>query len=55
MVAFHKRLAAAVSEDFGNRSVHETYAEVMSSVQGIRYARRHVRAGCGPAGAGPAS
>jgi len=43
MVAFHKRLAAAVSEDFGNRSIHETYAEVMSSVQGIRYARRHVR------------
>jgi coniferyl-aldehyde dehydrogenase len=43
LVSFRKRLAAAVSEDFGNRSVHETYAELMSSVQGIRYARRHLR------------
>jgi coniferyl-aldehyde dehydrogenase len=43
LLAFRKRLAAAVSEDFGNRSVHETYAELMSSVQGIRYARRHLR------------
>ena len=43
LVAFRKRLAAAVSEDFGNRSVHETYAELMSSCQGIRYARRHLR------------
>jgi coniferyl-aldehyde dehydrogenase len=43
LIAYRKRLAAAVSDDFGNRSVHETYAELMSSVQGIRYARRHLR------------
>lgn len=37
------KLADAISADFGNRSRHETYAELLGSVQGIRYARSHVR------------
>ncbi|WP_028238397.1 coniferyl aldehyde dehydrogenase [Stutzerimonas azotifigens] len=37
-------LAAAVSEDFGNRSVDETLlAELMPSLHGIRYTRRRLR------------
>lgn len=43
LVANRERLADAISADFGNRSRHETYAELLGSVQGIRYARRHLR------------
>ncbi|MDH3915768.1 MAG: coniferyl aldehyde dehydrogenase [Chromatiales bacterium] len=43
LVANKERLAEAISDDFGNRSRHETYAELLGSIQGIHYARRHVR------------
>lgn len=43
IVAFKTRFADAVKADFDGRSRHETYAELLASVQGIRYARRHVR------------
>lgn len=43
LVANKDRLADAVSTDFGNRSRHETYAELLGSVQGIKYARKHIR------------
>jgi len=43
IVAFRSRLADAVTRDFNGRSRHETYAELLAAVQGIRYARRHLR------------
>jgi len=43
IVAFKGRLADAVTRDFCGRSRHETYAELLAAVQGIRYARRHLR------------
>jgi coniferyl-aldehyde dehydrogenase len=43
IVAFKDRLADAVARDFCGRSRHETYAELLAAVQGIRYARRHLR------------
>ena len=37
-------LIEAISADFGNRSADETLlAEIMPSLHGIRYARRHLR------------
>lgn len=39
-----EELAAAVSEDFGHRSVHETrLLEVFPSLEAIKHARRHLR------------
>lgn len=43
IVAFKSRLADALTKDFSGRSRHETYAELLAAVQGIRYARRHLR------------
>ena len=44
LLARREALAAAVSEDFGNRSRHETLlAEVWVTVNGIRHARAHVQ------------
>ena len=43
LVTFRKRLADAVSTDFGNRSRHESMMEIMTTIQGMRYARRHLR------------
>jgi len=43
IVAFKARLADALTKDFSGRSRHETYAELLAAVQGIRYARRHLR------------
>jgi coniferyl-aldehyde dehydrogenase len=43
-------LAAAVSRDFGNRSVHETQLlELFPTLQAIRHARRHLRTWMRPA------
>jgi coniferyl-aldehyde dehydrogenase len=45
LLARREALAAAVSEDFGNRSRHETLlAEVWVTVNGIRHARAHLQA-----------
>ncbi len=45
LVARQDELAAAISEDFGHRSRHETLiAEVFLCVEGIRETRRHLRA-----------
>ncbi len=43
ILTFKGRLADAVTKDFSGRSRHETYAELLAAVQGIRYARRHLR------------
>ncbi|MGD8772266.1 MAG: aldehyde dehydrogenase family protein, partial [Gammaproteobacteria bacterium] len=43
VIRFKDPLADAVKADFNGRSRHETFAELLASVQGIRYARRHVR------------
>jgi coniferyl-aldehyde dehydrogenase len=43
LLANREKLAEAISVDFGNRSRHETFAELLGCVQGIRYARRHLR------------
>lgn len=43
LVRFKGRLADALAEDFGGRSRHETFAEILASVQGMKYARRHLR------------
>ncbi len=43
IVSFKERLADALTEDFCGRSRHETHAELLAAVQGIRYARRHLR------------
>src|SRR5277367_1486049 len=37
-------IADAISRDFGNRSKHETFlAEIFVSLEGIHYAKAHVR------------
>ena len=37
-------IAAAISQDFGNRSVHETkILEIFPAVTGLRYTRRHLK------------
>jgi coniferyl-aldehyde dehydrogenase len=42
-------IAAAVSRDFGNRSVHETrLLELFPSLEAIKHARRHLRAWMAP-------
>jgi coniferyl-aldehyde dehydrogenase len=43
LIAHRDQFAEAAHQDFGGRSRHETLAELLGSVQGIRYARRHVR------------
>lgn len=43
LVNFRKRLAEAVCEDFGNRSRHETMAEILSCIQGMRYSSHRLR------------
>jgi coniferyl-aldehyde dehydrogenase len=43
LVARKEQLADALQADFSGRSRHETYAELLASIQGIRYARSHVR------------
>ena len=43
LIAHRDAFAEAVRLDFGGRSRHETLAELLGSVQGIRYARRHLR------------
>jgi coniferyl-aldehyde dehydrogenase len=43
VIADREALADAVHADFGGRSRHETYAELLSSVQGMRYCMRHVK------------
>ena len=44
LVQWEERLATAISEDFGNRSRHETaIAEVFVTLAGIRYIRKHLR------------
>ena len=43
LIGHRDAFADAVHDDFGGRSRHETLAELLGSVQGIRYARRHVR------------
>ncbi|WP_230368710.1 hypothetical protein [Paludibacterium denitrificans] len=46
-------IVEAVSRDFGHRSEVETQlAELFPALQGIRHARHHLKAGCGPSGAG---
>ncbi len=41
---WEERLATAVSEDFGNRSRHETaLAEIFIPLAGIKYVRKHLR------------
>jgi len=42
--SWEERLATAVSEDFGNRSRHETaLAEIFIPLAGIKYVRKHLR------------
>jgi len=43
IVRAREDLADAVHADFGGRSRHETFAELLSSVQGMRYCMRHVK------------
>ncbi|MGB5210874.1 MAG: coniferyl aldehyde dehydrogenase [Gammaproteobacteria bacterium] len=43
LIAHQDGFAEAAHQDFGGRSRHETLAELLGSVQGIRYARRHLR------------
>jgi len=42
---YRKEIADAISEDFGNRSCHETQiAEIFTLVTGIRYMKKHLKA-----------
>jgi coniferyl-aldehyde dehydrogenase len=42
IVKFRDDIAKAISEDFGNRSPHETLlAEVLTSLDTVRHARKH--------------
>jgi len=44
IVQWEERLSTAVSEDFGNRSRHETaIAEIFVPLTGIKYIRKHLR------------
>ncbi len=44
ILAFRDDIAKAVSEDFGNRSWHETMvAEVMTSLDTVKHARKHLK------------
>ena len=44
LLAHRRSLAEAISEDFGGRSEDETLlGEIMPSVEGLKYARRHLR------------
>lgn len=43
IVAYQQELTQAISEDFSNRSRHETQiAEIMTSLEGIKYMMRHL-------------
>lgn len=42
LIGWKERLADAIAEDFGGRSRYETLAEILSCVQGLKYARRRL-------------
>jgi coniferyl-aldehyde dehydrogenase len=44
ILAFREDIPKAISEDFGNRSWHETMvAEVMTSLDTVKHARKHLK------------
>lgn len=44
LVAHQDAIAAAISKDFGNRSIHETkILELFPAIDGLRYTRRHLK------------
>ncbi len=45
LIRYQDRLAQAIAEDFGHRSHDETkFAEIMTSLEGIKYHQKHLRA-----------